>query len=163
MEPFLAVGDLTAFSDAGIELDLQIDMLLGEGVAGNAGLDGERDDGQGSVGGSGPFFQDAVHRGADARPLVGRPPSWGSAFLGEAAALVLGGELAELGDAGAQPLGERLGGEACVGLLVELVGLGDDVKGVLVSARDVGAGGDAAFESRGLLRGQAQAEALRGS
>ena len=47
-------------------------MPLGERVAGDACLDGERDDGERAVRPLGSAYQDAVHRGTDLVVLFGR-------------------------------------------------------------------------------------------
>jgi hypothetical protein len=55
-EPGLVLVDGAAFADPLVKLVLQVGMVLGEVVAGDAGLDGERDDGQRAAG---PFGDDS--------------------------------------------------------------------------------------------------------
>jgi hypothetical protein len=80
-EPGLVFIVAAALLDALVELGFQVGVPLGERVAGDAGLDGERDDGERAVGPFRGSCQDAVHRGADLRALAGlrvirRPFRW---------------------------------------------------------------------------------------
>ena len=70
-EPCLVLVARAVFLDALVELVLQVGVPLGQRVAGDACLDGERDDGERAVGAFGGAFQDAVHRGADPVALIG--------------------------------------------------------------------------------------------
>jgi hypothetical protein len=70
-EPGLVAIVRTSFPDALVELVLQVGVALGERVARDTGLKGERDDGQGTVGSFGSASQDALRRGADLGALVG--------------------------------------------------------------------------------------------
>src|SRR5262249_2663071 len=70
-EPGLVAVVRASFLDALVELVLQVNVALGERVAWDPGLEGERYDGQGAVGSFGGASQDAVHRGADLGALVG--------------------------------------------------------------------------------------------
>jgi hypothetical protein len=58
-EPGLVLVVRAACLDPLVELVFQVGVPLGERVAGDAGLDGERDDGQRAVGPPGGAFQDA--------------------------------------------------------------------------------------------------------
>ena len=113
-----------AFLDALVELVLQVGVPLGERVAGDICLDGERDDGQRAVGPLGSAGQDAVHRGADpgrARRVRG---SCGSPGGGDPGAVVLVGLLAEPGGTGAQPVSDGLGDVSSLAFQGELPGRG---------------------------------------
>jgi hypothetical protein len=70
-EPGLVAVVRAAGLDALVELVLQVRVPLGERVARDAGLDGERDDRERAVGPLGGAVQDAVHRGADLVALAG--------------------------------------------------------------------------------------------
>jgi hypothetical protein len=70
-EPGLVAVVRAAGLDALVELVLQVRVPLGERVARDAGLDGERDDRERAVGPLGDAVQDAVHRGADLVTLAG--------------------------------------------------------------------------------------------
>ena len=69
-EPGLGVRELSALFDLGVELVLRMKVALSEGIAGDAGLDGEGHDGRGPIGALGPAGQNAVRGGADAVALV---------------------------------------------------------------------------------------------
>ena len=134
-----------AFPDALVELVLQVGVPLGERVAGDAGLDGERDDGQRAVGPLGGACQDAVHRGADPVALVGSAVMPASSSGGDAGAVVLVGQLAEPGGAGAEPVADGL--RDVRGLAFEGERALAELGGLLVGAGDVAAAGDAAVEA----------------
>src|ERR1039457_4148410 len=70
-EPGLVAIVSAALPDALVELVFQVGVALGERVAGEAGFQGERDDGQRAAGPFGRACQDALHRGADLAALVG--------------------------------------------------------------------------------------------
>jgi hypothetical protein len=69
-EPGLVVAGRAGFADALVDFVLQVGMALGERVAGDVGLDGERDDGQraGAKDGGGT---------PDNGPLSGQPCPFG--------------------------------------------------------------------------------------
>lgn len=62
-EPELDVGGGAALPDLFVELVLQVQVALGQGIAGNPGLLRQGDDGQRAVGALGAAGQDARHRG----------------------------------------------------------------------------------------------------
>jgi hypothetical protein len=91
-EPGLVLVDRAVFPDALVELVLQVGVALGERVAGDAGLDGKRDDGERAV-----------------RPFGARGSSSGVLPGGDAGAVVRAGLVAEQGGGGSQLVGDGLG------------------------------------------------------